>query len=227
MTQRTTKEFPIPQGHPFRSKPDDLPTSSTDDLHIPPSLQPRRQLLLTDHEIRTHLIKATRAVEVSAQIHIFHLPARLVLLLLRLLLPLLRTVEIGLCQSLRAGLVDRSGQRVLVHSVQEALDDAEGDEPSHVDPGHHVRTLHAPALDAVALSQRQIQLCQVGTTQRLLLLLFLPLLGAKPVALPQSNIPPALRLHLLALHKRGHLRRGRIDGSEAEDVQQKHAAVVE
>ena len=178
-----------------------------------------------------------RAVEIFDQIPIRRLPAPRLLPLLLLPLPLLRTGESRrLGRPLRAGLVHRSRQRVLVHPVQEALDDAEGDEPPHVDPPHRVRMLHAPALDTEALSQRQIQLRQPRATQRPLLPLLpvpvpvplpLPLLPARPAPLTQSHIPPALRLHLPTLHKRRHLRRRRVNGPEAEDVEQQHAAVVE
>lgn len=100
-----------------------------------------------------------RAIEIFAQLHILHLSTYLLLLLLpllplpRLLLLHLRTTEIRPRQPLRAGFLDRSSQRILVHPVQEALDDAERDKPSHVDPAHHVRMLQAPALDTYSLSQ--------------------------------------------------------------------------
>ena len=124
--------------------------------------------------------------------------------------------------------MDRSGQGVLVHSVQEALDDAESDEASHVDPAHRVRMLHAPALDAVALFQRQVQLCQLGAVERSAPLVpLLLLLPSRAIHLAQSDIPPTLNLHLPTLDKRRHLRRRRVDGPEAEDVEQEHAAVVE
>lgn len=49
--------------------------------------------------------------------------------------------------------MDRSGdERVLVHAVQEPLDDAERDEAAHVHLPHRFRVLHAPGFDAVALS---------------------------------------------------------------------------
>lgn len=198
--------------------------SSTYNLHIPPSLQPGCQLLFTDHKIRTYLIKAVRAIEILSQLHILHLSAYLVLLLL--LLPLLRTIEVRLVQPLRTRFVDGSSQRILVHPVQEALDDTESDEPSHVDPTHHVRMLHAPAFNTVPLPQRQIQLCQLRTTQ-LPLLFLLPPLPARPLPLTQSDIPRTLHLHLRTLDKRRHLGRRRIDGPEGENIQQKHAAVVE
>lgn len=74
--------------------------------------------------------------------------------------------------------------------------------------------------------------------RRLLILrsLLLPLLVLHPrkiivrgltVMAQRSNIPRTLDLHLLTLYKCGHLRRRRIDGAEAENVQQEHAAVVE
>lgn len=162
-----------------------------------------------------------RAVEIFPQIHILHPPAHPLLLPP---LPLLRPMEIRLCQSPRAGSVDRRRQRVLVHPVQEALDDTERDEASHVDPTRRVRMLHAPALDTVPLSQRQVELRQLRTTHRPPLPL---LLRAQPIPVAQSDIPRALRLHRLTLDKGRHLRRRRVDGPEAEDVEQEHAAVVE
>lgn len=57
-------------------------------------------------------------------------------------------------------------------------------------------------------------------------MLLILLLGLKALPLAQSDVPPTLRLHLLALRKRRHLCRRRIDGAEAEDIQQEHAAVV-
>ena len=132
-----------------------------------------------------------------------------------------------------------------MHAVQEALDDAEGDEAPHVDAAYRVGVLRAPAFDAEALPQRKVQLRQLRAAQQrplspfvfLLLPLLLPFLLAErvPRAGPvrfrrrrrRGDVPRALGLHLRALDEGGHLGRRGVDGAEAEDVEQEHAAVVE
>lgn len=186
--------------------------SSINNLHLSTPLQPRDELLLTDQQLRTDLIEAMRAVQILDQPRIqrfLHLrPA---------LLPSPRRQQ-------------RRRDRVLVHPVQEPLDDPKRNQPPHIHPHQGFRMLDAPALQTLPLLQGAIQLHQPNPRD-----VALPLpsaaRGAGPgrgqAAVGKGDVAGAFVLHVGILDESGQLGRGGVDGGEGEDVEQDDAAVVE
>ena len=119
-------------------------SSSTNNLHVPPSLQPAHQLLLANHQIRANLIKAMRPVQILLQ---------------RILPPLLIPHNLALLGSpalLPSSPKNRRRDCISMHPVQEPLDDPKCDEPSHIQLLRHLGVLHAPSLDALPLPEGKI-----------------------------------------------------------------------
>lgn len=137
-----------------------------------------------------------------------------------------------------AGAGGRGGDGVFVDAVQEAFDDAEDDEAAHVDAVEGGGVLDAKVAHAQPLLEAAVQLHQLGAADQ----------RARVVAAQQrrahhavavvagvvavrvvghGDVAGAFVLQLRALHEAGQLGRGRVDGAEAEDVQQEDAVVVE
>lgn len=77
----------------------------------------------------------------------------------------------------------RGGDCVFVYAVEEAFDDAKGDEAAHVDAGEEIEVLQHPVLEGEALAERRVQCYQrlVVGLDCLFLLLFLFLLRCNVV----------------------------------------------
>lgn len=125
-----------------------------------------------------------------------------------------------------------------MHAVQKALDDAEGDEAAHVDGVEGGDAVEAELSDALALFQPGVQLHQFGAGDQVgvIVVVIVPQgrrrrrhRGVRVVAIAgrEGDVVGALELQLGAFDEGGQLGRGRVDGAEAEDVEDENAVVVE
>lgn len=124
-----------------------------------------------------------------------------------------------------------------MHAVQEAFDDAEDDEAAHVDAVQGGGVLDAKVAHAQALLEAAVELHQLGAAdqrarvvtaeQRRAHHAVVVVGGVVVVRVGDRDVAGAFVLQLRALHEAGQLGRGRVDGAEAEDVQQEDAVVVE
>lgn len=182
---------------------------SLDYLYIAEALESFEKSLLGQLQGGAYLVEAMHAVEILCEGLLFAIVFVIVQSVKRVLIPTAQPPRVKF-QSPRNTLQRRHG--ILVHAVQEALDDAKGNESPDVHVRQRGAVLNSPRLDGHALPQARVQ----------------PYDGVPAQQRPRGgDVARALVLHARVGDHARDAGRGRVRGAKLEDVEEEQAAVVE